>query len=345
MEASCGMDYVRAAFKRDFADRVPVTVSMGNFQANLAGVSLKKFLTDPNKMVETTLYAYDVVRPDTIVAHIDLNLETEAMGNKLEFLEDGPPLVRKKILEANKGALAKLDPPNPETDGRGPMYLEACKRLSSHFGREIPVASVVNGPWNIALTLRGAEQLINDTFDDTQFVHDVMIYATEVAKTYTVKLKDTGTGVTMTEAAASCSLISPQIYRTFIKPYHLQLFEFYKANKINVSLHICGFIDPILEDILELPINSLSVDNLTSMKLLRDLAGTRIVAIGNIATDLYVRGTSEKIERAVREAIDLCAKDSAFILSSGCEIPYNSTRDRVLHFVEFGRDYGKYKKP
>jgi uroporphyrinogen decarboxylase len=328
------MDYVRAAFKRDFADRVPVTVSMGNFQANLAGVSLKKFLTDPNKMVETTLYAYDVVRPDTIVAHIDLNLETEAMGNKLEFLEDGPPLVRKKILEDNKNALAKLDPPNPETDGRGPMYLEACKRLSSHFGREIPV-----------ITLRGAEQLIMDTFDDTQFVHDAMTYATEVAKTYTVKLKDTGTGVTMTEAAASCSLISPQIYRTFIKPYHLQLFEFYKANKINVSLHICGFIDPILEDVLELPINSLSVDNLTSMQLLRDLAGTRIVAIGNVATDLYFQGTSEQIESAVREAIDLCAKDSAFILSSGCEIPYNSTRDRVLHFVEFGRDYGKYKKP
>ena len=49
--------------------------------------------------------------------------------------------------------------------------------------------------------------------------------------------------------------------------------------------------------------------------------------------------------RAVREVIDLCAKDSAFNLSSGCEIPYNSTLDRVLHFVEFERDYGKYKKP
>jgi uroporphyrinogen-III decarboxylase len=69
------------------------------------------------------------------------------------------------------------------------------------------------------------------------------------------------------------------------------------------------------------------------------------VAIGNVATDLYVQGTSEQIERAVREAIDLCAKDSAFILSSGCEIPCNSTRDRVLYFVEFGRDCDKYKKP
>jgi len=344
MEASCGMDYVRAAFKRDFADRVPVTVSMGTFQANLAGVSVKEFLTDSDKMVETTLHAYDVVRPDTIVAHIDLNLETEAMGNELEFIEDGPPLVRKKILAANKGVLSKLNVPNPETDGRGPIYLEACKKLSFHFGREIPVASVVNGPWNIAITLRGAEQLINDTFDDTEFVHEMMTYATEVTKAYPVKLRETGTGVTMTEAAASCSLISPQIYRTFIKPYHMELFEFYKTNKINVSLHICGFIDPIIEDVLELPINSLSVDKLTSMKLLRDLAGTRIVAIGNVATELYVHGTPEQIEGAVKEAVDICAKDSAFILSSGCEIPYNSVSERVLHFVEFGREYGKYEK-
>ncbi len=342
MQASCGMDYVRAAFKRDFADRVPVTISMGNFQANLAGVSLKKFLTDPRQMVEATLRAYDKVRPDTLVAHIDLNLETEAAGNELEFQENGSPLVRKKVLADDKGVLAKLNVPDPERDGRGPSYLEACRDLSAHFGRQVPVASVVNGPWNIAITLRGVEQLIEDTFDDPSFVHGLMQYATEVAKAYSVKLKETGTGVSMTEAAASCSLISPKIYRTFIKPYHLALFEFYKANKINVSLHICGYIDPILEDVLELPINSLSVDNLTSMKLLRDLAGTRIVAIGNVDTKLYAQGSFDEIENAIREVVDICASDSAFILSSGCEIPYDSTLDRVLHFVEFGREYGRY---
>ncbi|UCF94025.1 MAG: uroporphyrinogen decarboxylase family protein [Desulfobacterales bacterium] len=344
MQASCGMDYVRAAFKRDFANRVPVTVSMGNFQANLAGMSLETFLTDPKQMVAATLQAYDKIRPDTMVAHIDLNLETEPLGNQLEFQADGPPLVRKKVLEDDKGVLAKLKVPEPETDGRGPFYLQACKELSAHFGREVPVASVVNGPWNIAVTLRGAERLIEDTFDDPPFVQELMQYTTEVAKAYTVKLKETGTGVSMTEAAASCSLISPQLYRTFIKPYHMELFEFYKANKINVSLHICGFIDPILEDVLELRINALSVDNLTSMKRLRDLAGTRIVAIGNIDPKLYAQGSSGQIEQAVREVVDLCAPDSAFILSSGCEIPYDSTLDRVRHFIEFGREYGKYVK-
>ena len=125
MEASCGMDYVRAAFKRDFADRIPVTVSMGNFQANLAGVSLKEFLTDANKMGETTLHAYDMVRPDTIVAHIDLNLETEAMGNELEFaaaskaavdaiglVQDYPLSVERMINDEVRGTLIRGSTPD-----------------------------------------------------------------------------------------------------------------------------------------------------------------------------------------------------------------------------------------
>jgi len=40
--------------------------------------------------------------------------------------------------------------------------------------------------------------------------------------------------------------------------------------------------------------------------------------------------------------IDICKAGSAFMLSSGCEIPYNSTLDRVLHFMKVGREYGKY---
>jgi len=344
MAEKCGMNYIRAAFKREFLERIPVTVSLGPFTAKLGGVSLRQFYTDPSKMVESTLRAYDIIRPDTLVSNIDLNLETEAMGNVIEFTEDGNPLLRKKMLAEDQEALMKMTVPDPEKDGRGPVYLEACSDLASHFGREVPVSSVVNGPWNIAVTLRGVEQLMMDTYDEPDFVHDLMAFATETCKVYSSKLKDTGAGVTMTEAAASCSLISPKMYREFIKPYHLESFEYFKANRMNVSLHICGYIDPILEDVLDLPINSLSIDSQTSMQLLRDLAGTKIVAIGNVATNLFANGKKEQIEAAVKDVVDICAKDSAFILTSGCDIPYNSTLDRVLHFVEFGREYGTYAK-
>ncbi|MBE0617349.1 MAG: uroporphyrinogen decarboxylase family protein [Proteobacteria bacterium] len=335
-----GMDYVRAAFKRTFADRIPVTVSLGSFTANLAKVPLKEFFTNPRCLVDASIQAYDVVRPDTMVCHIDLNLETEAMGNVLEFQEDGNPLLRHRVLAEDRGALARLAVPDPRKDGRGPMYLEACRDLAAHFGRDVPVASVVNGPWNTAVALRGAEALIKDTFREPAFVHDLMRLATDTAKVYSVALKETKTGATMTEAAASCSLISPAIYRKFIQPYHQELFDFYKAEGLNVSLHICGYLDPILEDIVNLPINALSVDSMTSMRRLRELAGTRIVAIGNVDTSLYARGSNEEITAAVLDVVGVCARDSAFILSSGCEIPYSSTLDRVLHFVKTGRECG-----
>ena len=340
MQASTGMDYVRAAFKRTFADRIPVTVSLGSFTAKLAKVPLKEFFTNPRRLVEASIQAYEVVRPDTMVCHIDLNLETEAMGNVLEFQDDGNPLARKKVLGEDRGALVRLAVPDPHKDGRGPMYLEACRDLAAHFGRDVPVASVVNGPWNTAVTLRGVEALLNDTFDAPDFVHDLMRLATDTTKAYSVALKETRTGATMTEAAASCSLISPTIYREFIQPYHQELFDFYKAEGLNVSLHICGYLDPILEDIVNLPINALSVDSRTSMRRLRELAETRIVAIGNIDTTLFARGSYEQIDAAVRDVVDVCAHDSAFILSSGCEIPYDSTLDRVLHFLKAGRECG-----
>jgi len=59
-----------------------------------------------------------------------------------------------------------------------------------------------------------------DTQGEPNFVHDLIRFATETCKVYTQKLKTTGTGVTMTEAVSSCSLISPAIYRQFIRPYH-----------------------------------------------------------------------------------------------------------------------------
>ena len=118
MAGKCGMDYIRAAFKREFEERIPVSVSMGAFLAKLGEVPLKRFFTESDKMVEATLRGYDIVRPDTLVSHIDLNLETEAMGNVVEFVEDGNPLVRKKLLSENMETLLKLKVPDPEKDGR-----------------------------------------------------------------------------------------------------------------------------------------------------------------------------------------------------------------------------------
>jgi len=96
-------------------------------------------------------------------------------------------------------------------------------------------------------------------------------------------------------------LISPSLYREFIKPYHAELFDLFKERRLNVSLHICGYVDPILKDLLDLPVAAYSIDAPTSMKLFRELAGTKTVVIGNVATPLFAEGTPRRSRQPRRK--------------------------------------------
>ena len=189
--------------------------------------------------------------------------------------------------------------------------------------------------------LRGAEALLMDTITDPKFVHELMKFATEVVRAMGDALIDAGFAPSLGEAGASCSLISPHIYQEFIKPYHKELCSYFRSKKRFMSLHICGKIDPIMEDILETGIFLLSLDAGSSLQKLTQLTGDKLVIMGNVPTTHFSSGTREEMEASIRRCIETAAAKSGYILSSGCEIPFDSTEDRIDHFFEFSRQYGR----
>jgi uroporphyrinogen decarboxylase len=108
-----------------------------------------------------------------------------------------------------------------------------------------------------------------------------------------------------------------------------------------MSLHICGKIDPIMEDILETGIYLLSLDAGSSLQQLIEMAETNLVIMGNVPTTHFSNGTSNEMETSIRRCIETAAADSGYILASGCEIPFDSTEDRIDHFFEYSRQYGR----
>ncbi len=198
-----------------------------------------------------------------------------------------------------------------------------------------------SGPWNIAMHLRGAEALLMDTITDSKFVHELMKFATEVVRQMGDALIDAGFSPSLGEAAASCSLISPHIYQEFIKPYHKELCSYFRSKKRFMSLHICGKIDPIMEDIIETGIYLLSLDAGSSLQNLTQLTGNKLVIMGNVPTTHFSSGTRTEMEASIRQCIETAAAESGYILASGCEIPFDSTEDRIDHFFEYSRQYGR----
>lgn len=339
MSQYTGRDRFIAAVKRQYTDRVPV-VMFGAYGTRLAGCTVKQAITQADKNVKSAIRLYEEFHPDMIPAVSDPHKEAEAIGCELEFPEDAPTHVKKHILE-EKSRLAKLEIPDPRRDKRLPLFLEVYERLASAI-KDCPVGGDMPGPWGLAADLRGLTELIYDTLDDPKFVHELMRFTTEFIKVYGVAVRETGIGLGMGEASASCSVISPQIYRDFVKPYHEDLVRYFKERKIFVMLHICGYIDPIMQDVVSTGVGMLSIDEPSSLRKLVEVSQRKLVIMGNVATSLFAWGTKEEIEQAVKECIDIAAEGSGYILASGCELPLNSTVENIRHFMEAADKYGRY---
>lgn len=344
MPAYTGADHVRAAFKRTYTDRVPVYLTMGAFNARHIGKTIEQYLKVPAIFAEAQIRGYEMFRSDIVVMMADLQIEGEAVGNVLRFQDDAvcSPDPAKRVL-LDKGGLASLNLPEPHKDGRLPYYLEACERVKQVI-RDTPIGALAVGPWSIAGNLRGEEALLMDTFDDPAFVHDLMRFTTDLTKRVGDAILDVGVGYSVSEATASCNLVSPDIYRDFIKPYLKELVDYFRAKRASVTLHICGYASPILEDIIESGCAAFSMDAPTDLQHLKAINRNRTVILGNLHTNLFTEHTTkEAMSEAIKSAIDVGAPGSAFILSSGCEIPPDSDMEMVQHFFNFAREYGRYE--
>jgi uroporphyrinogen decarboxylase len=297
-------------------------------------------LTDARKSAAAHLAFHDRFKPDSLVIYNDIYLEAEAVGCELEFPEDRISHPKRALLE-DKAQLARLRIPDPQKDGRIPYFIEVCQRVSAQIRETTALGLGHSGPWNIAMHLRGAESLLIDTAMDPKFVQELMKFTTEVVRAMGDALIEAGFTPSLGEAAASCSLISPRIYQEYIKPYHKELCNYFRSKKRFMSLHICGKIDPIMEDILDTGIYLLSLDAGSSLQKLVQTANRKIIIMGNVPTTHFSSGSRQEMEASIRQCIETAAAESGYILASGCEIPFDSTEDRLDHFFEYSRQYGR----
>jgi uroporphyrinogen decarboxylase len=96
-----------------------------------------------------------------------------------------------------------------------------------------------------------------------------------------------------------------------------------------------------MEDVIDTGISFLSLDAPSSLQRLIEIGNGKIIVMGNIPTSFFSTGTRQEMEGAVRACIETAAEESGYILASGCEIPMDSTEDRIEHFFKYSRQYGR----
>ncbi|UCE56463.1 MAG: uroporphyrinogen decarboxylase family protein [Desulfobacterales bacterium] len=338
METYTGRKRVSGAFKKTFTDqeiqtdRIPAYPIMGQCNAQLVGASIKEFVLNPEIFVKAQVAAYERYKPDIIVMQGDLLMEVEAMGNELKFPEDSLCISKKVALE-DKGKLSSLELADPQKDGRMPNYLEVLAQAKNIIADSV-VSAVIAGPWTIGIGLREANYLLRDAMKDPDYVHELMEFATQMSIRFGEAVYPLKVGLSYSEAPASCSLISPRIYREFIFPYHKRIVDHFKEKKVGVGLHICGFATPILEDMVNTGVTNISIDAPSDLAKAVEVCRGKAVLLGNVNTNIFYSGTREQMEQAIKDCLAFAPEDSGYILASGCEVPGVAPPEKVDWFMD-----------
>lgn len=144
-------------------------------------------------------------------------------------------------------------------------------------------------------------------------------------------------------------LISPRMYRQFLKPLHAEFISFIKERtKAKVFFHTDGDVFDLIPDFIEIGVDILNPIQ-TSAGHMSDLAGLKsrygkdIVFCGAIDTQKVLPfGTPDEVRNEVRRVINILGKDGGYMVASVHTIMHEVPPENILAMVDAVEEYGRY---
>jgi len=331
-----------AAINLSKADRVPVVPQITYATSQLLGIKFHEAMTDAPLMARALWAGYELLKYDGVYVgwESSFNLVAEALGCRLRIVEDGNPSVVEVAIKRPQD-LKGVRLPDPERDGRLPVYLKALDILKAKVKGEIPLFSYVPGPLTLSGIIYGTERLMLDLIKNPEFVHELNEITARVSEDFAVAKAEHGANViVIADPTASTSLISPDMFQEFSLLYLRRVLHAIKGMGAVPSLHICGKTGPILENMAKTEAKVLEVDSPVDLREAKGLVGGRTCLMGNVDTAVLLRGKPHDVELETRDCIKKAADGGGFILSSGCEVPLNTPMDNIKAMVKAAKKYG-----
>ncbi|MBZ0157858.1 MAG: nitrate/nitrite transporter NrtS [Alphaproteobacteria bacterium] len=335
MASMSSLERVAATLQLKEPDRVPVIPVVMIRALKEAGLKgSRDVLHDPHLMAGAKIESYKKFGGDALIAGTGLNVEAEAMGCLMEYLDEGIPVVLERPLERDPSLeqLQELD----TSKGRVPSVAKEVSILSKEYGANVVIGAPVSGPFTTAMELRGLEKGISDYQNNPGYFNRLMEHATEAAVRYADILIDHGAlGLVLLDPLSSCDVISPSFYRSTVMPSQMKVINHIKTRGRVPIIHICAYTEPIWKDIVSLGAFAFHGDILPGIKSCKEQIGSQICLVGNVdPVQVLFYGTPSDVRAAAEECIRQAAPGGGFILASGCDTGYDVPSDNILSLVE-----------
>ncbi|MCS7249920.1 MAG: uroporphyrinogen decarboxylase family protein [candidate division WOR-3 bacterium] len=295
---------------------------VANHAAYLTGQKEKELYCDGEKLGKALLYCQNYYGYDAVIVFSDVYVEMEAMGGRLEYLEDSPP----EIKEYPK--LIKIA--NPQRDGRIKEILKAAIFLKRHL-KDFPIFVSLKGPFSLATLLIGVEKFFLMLIKNEKKAKEIINIAFENQLRFLKAILEIDCIPFIGDPFASGSLIGAKLFENYALP---PLKELIKECLI-AGLHICGDTKNLLPLIIETKAKIISLE--TDVSFAKRYFPEDIYLMGSVPTHLLVEGDIFQVKEECEK--EILAGGRNFILSTACDVPKYAKKENVKTMVDVGHFY------
>jgi MtaA/CmuA family methyltransferase len=333
-----------AAIKGLPHDRIPVAQHNFAFAARHAGLSMKEFAYHPDKAAQALADAAHDFGYDCIIIDFDTCTLAEAMGAAITFPGDEPARVVGAPLKTMRDA-AYLSVPDPQRDGRLPLWLETTRLLRQMVGDEFAIMGRADqGPYGLLGLLRDPQLLMMDLIEGEE---EEIFAGLEVCMHAGVAFAKAqlAAGADLTsigDGLSGESLISPAMYRKFSQPFERRYKELLGEGLL--SLHICGRSNRIIEDMVATGSEVLELDHHNNIDRSLGIVANRCCVFGNIdPSSVLFSGTPEYVREECRKVLEAALNHRArFVLCPGCLVMGTTPPENIHAMTDAAREYGHW---
>ena len=217
----------------------------------------------------------------------------------------------------------ELKLPNPRIEARYAHFAAVIERNT----RRYIVAKISRCLFERAWSLRGMENLLIDFVENPSFVHELFGLITE----FDLQIIDALEPLPIDAIRFSDDwggqlgmLMSPETWRSFIKPYLERLYSRAYERGYDVFIHSCGNISAILDDLIEIGVNvfnPIQPETMDVEEVIGAYAG-RLAFYGGLSIQHTLPfSTPAEVRQEVRSRLRLARECGGYIVAPSHDMP------------------------
>lgn len=228
-------------------------------------------------------------------------------------------------------------------------------QLAKDKQKAIVLNNVCAGTMEVASWLRGLDQFLMDLALQPEMAEYLLDKVMDFKLAYwemvlekfgdridvVVESDDIGTQASL--------LISPRMYRKYIKPRHRQIIDLIKSHtSAKVFFHSCGAIRPIIPDLIEIGVDILNpvqfnLSGMDARSLKNDFGNELVFWGGGVDTQSVLSiATPLQVRENVRQQIEFLADGGGFVFATVHNIQADVPPENLVAMWQAVMDFGQY---